>query len=279
MLTDAHCHPYDLIQIFSNAEDERKKLNVLAAASACTLDEFLYNETLPDVLPYFGIHPQYYTQISSRRDVTFPWNVEAQGLIRENLEILNNLAEEKRITAIGECGFDLYEEYKETEAIQEEVFAAQLEIALKHDLPLVLHVRRAIFKIFALTKKLAKCKAVIFHSWPGTLEEANSLLRRGINAYFSFGNVLMLNHKKAIQCCAFLPAERLLTETDAPYAPRRTDKISSWADLPLILETAAALRTQTGNSINAKNLELQIELNFKNIFKKEPLAETLRTQS
>jgi len=243
MLTDVHCHPYDLARVFPEAEIEREKLGVLAAASACALEEFTFNEALPNMLPCFGIHPQ--------------------GLIKENIEILNKLAIEKRIAGIGECGYDLFEDFKETEAIQEEIFAAQLEIALKFDLPVILHVRRAMHKIFSISNTLAKCKAVIFHTWPGTPEEAFSLLQRGVNVYFSFGNVIMLNHKKAIKSCALLPAERLLTETDTPYAPRRGESYSSWKDLPLILETAAALRTEAGNSINAKDLETQIEINFK----------------
>jgi len=256
MLTDAHCHPFDLVRVFPQSEDERAKLGVLAAASACTLEEFLFHEALPDVLPCFGIHPQFFSQNNT------------QQIIEENLGILNELASEKRIAAIGECGFDLFDKFKETEAVQEEMFAAHLEIALKYELPLVLHVRRAMFKLSAYINKLAKCKAVIFHTWPGTYEEALYFLRHGVNAYFSFGNIIMLNHKQAIKSCALLPAERLLTETDTPYAPRRGENFSQWSDLPLILEAAAAIRSEVGNSINAKDLETQIELNFKKIFYK-----------
>jgi TatD DNase family protein len=122
-------------------------------------------------------------------------------------------------------------------------------------------------KIFDAAKGLAKCKTVIFHSWSGTLEEGLSLLRRGVNAYFSFGNTVMLNHKQAIRCCSLFPAERLLTETDAPFQPQRGKEFSSWEDLPLIIETIARLRREAGSDINdAKELERQIEENFKKAF-------------
>jgi TatD DNase family protein len=265
MLIDAHCHPFDLANIFPQAEEERRQHGVLAAASACNIEEFSYTEklsrnALPEgavpILPCFGIHPQ---QITNDKEQTA--NFESL------LKALGSLAGEKRIAAIGECGFDLYSaEFRETEKIQEEYFIAQIEIALKYDLPVVLHTRRAMFKIFALTKTLSKCKAVIFHSWPGTPEEAQSLLRRGINAFFSFGNVLMLNHKQAQQSCALLPTQRLLTETDAPWQPRRGMDFSRWSDLQLILEAAAALRSQAGNKISAKELETQIEINFHEAF-------------
>jgi len=277
MLVDAHCHPYDLIQVFPECEKERRQLNVISAASACTAEEFLYYAELSHnaiinnaaaLLPCFGIHPQLLSQKSSHGHRTngseeaLRNNSGLNTIITDLLNILNNLAEEKQIVAIGECGFDLYSnEYKETEKEQEIIFNAHIETAIKHELPLVLHVRRAMHKIFPLVKILAKCKAVIFHTWAGTMDEAQSLSRHGVNVYFSFGNVIMLNHKKAIQCCAQLPVERILTETDAPYAPRRGEPFSRYADLQLILETAAKLRNE-----DVKELELQIESNFKNIF-------------
>jgi len=264
MLTDAHCHPFDLNGVFPDYENERRRLGVLAAVNACTMDDFLHNETLArnasidkvtPVLTCFGIHPQQ------------PAAGDSQAIIEKQIEKLSLLSSENRICAIGECGFDLYNSaYRETEALQEFAFSAQLEIALKFDLPVVLHVRRAMFKIFALTKTLSKCKSVIFHSWPGTYEEANALLQRGINAYFSFGNTIILNHKQAKRSCALLPADRLLTETDAPYQPRRGEPYSHWQDLPFILEAAAALRNEAGYNTTAKEIEEQIEANFKNVF-------------
>jgi TatD DNase family protein len=190
-----------------------------------------------------------------------------EKLLNSHLNILNNLARDGKLSAIGECGFDLYSEtYKETELMQDVIFAAHLETALTYGLPLVLHVRQAMHKIFTFTKELAKCKAVVFHTWPGSFEEANSLMQRGVNAYFSFGNVIMLNHKKSIKCCALLPENRLLTETDAPYAPQRGENYSSWKDLPLILETAARLRSEAGNKISAADLETHVEANFRSVF-------------
>ena len=255
MLTDAHCHPFDLIRVFPEAEEERRRLGVLAAASACDLEEFAYNENLARnaaaaaaarVLPCFAVHPQ-----------------KKLGIRNEELEILETLAAEGRLAAVGETGFDLFNDaYKETEAVQDRLFAAHLEVALRYDLPAVLHVRRAMHKVFAATRTLAKCRAVIFHSWPGTLEEGRSLLRRGVNAYFSFGSVIMLNHRKAVRCCALFPAERLLTETDAPFQAPRGQSFSRWADLPRIIEAAAGVR----GGLSAKELEEQIERNFRSCF-------------
>jgi TatD DNase family protein len=256
MLTDAHCHPYNLSHVFPQAEENRRALKVLAAASASDKIESDYIKDLSQkaakdsavpLLCCFAIHPQYFA-------------VSEQSNIDSYLELQDELARQGSIAAIGECGFDLYNEvFKETEHLQDSFFLPQLETALRYNLPVVIHVRRAMHKIFALSRKLAQCAAVIFHSWPGTAEEALSLLRKGINVYFSFGNTIRLNHKQAMRSCARLPVDRLLTETDAPFQGMR--EYSQWADLPLIIEAAAALRCETANE-----LEAHIESNFHRAF-------------
>ena len=272
MLTDAHCHPFDLVRVFPQAEQERRRLAVYAAASACDMEEFAYNEELArnatsdgasPLLPCFAVHPQL-PAVKAANGEPF-----TETELNHGLETLYSLAAAGRIAAVGECGFDLYNaEFRETEALQDSIFAAHLEAALRFDLPVVLHVRRAMHKIFAAVKTLSKCRTVVFHSWSGSYEEGQSLLRRGVNAYFSFGNVIALNHKQAQKGCALFPVERLLTETDAPFQPLRGQNFSQWADLPLIIETAAALRREAENAItDAKELENQIETNFRAAFK------------
>ncbi|MDR0876709.1 MAG: TatD family hydrolase, partial [Treponema sp.] len=242
MFTDAHCHPFDLARILPAAEEDRRRLGVISAASSTTREEFEYNEALavkaraedaPLLLPCFAVHPQLPAALKGEdagNDLRFS----------AHLEFLETLAREGRLAAVGETGFDLYNaSFRETEAVQDELFAAHLEIALRYDLPLVLHVRRAMHKIFAHKKNLKKCRSVIFHSWPGTAGEGTSLLKSGINVYFSFGAVIGLNHKEAIRCCTVFPQEHLLTETDAPYQSLRGKAFSCWGDLPAILKTAA----------------------------------------
>ena len=272
MLTDAHCHPYYLTRVFPEAEEELKRLHVLCAASSTGLEEFAYNEDLSrraaGILPCFAIHPQL---PASKKHVT-------EGELERGLEAMESLAAQGRLAAVGETGFDLYNAaFKETEAVQDRLFATHLETALQHDLPVIIHARRAMHKVFALTKTLTKCRAVIFHSWSGTLEEGYALLRRGVNAYFSFGAVIMLNHKQAMRCAALFPQDRLLAETDAPYQPPRAQEFSHWTDLSRIIETMAALRREDAEGKHAASpcsdtgeLEEQIEENFRAAFRLRP---------
>jgi TatD DNase family protein len=264
MLTDAHCHPFDLSEAFPGAEEERRRLGVVCAASAADLTEFEYHEELArraltagaaPLLPCFAPHPQLPAAGGERG---------TEHALRDSLDTLETLARQGRLRAVGETGFDLFNAaYRETEKIQERLFSVCLQTALRHDLPLVLHARKAMRNIFAHAAALKKCRAVIFHSWPGTAGEGEALLRRGINVFFSFGSIILLNHREAMRCCAVFPAARLLTETDAPWQPPRGKDFSNWADLPRILEAAAALRREAGTEkTDAAALEQIIETNF-----------------
>jgi TatD DNase family protein len=180
------------------------------------------------------------------------------------LTYMETLADEDRLDGIGETGFDLYNQaFRNTEAVQDELFMIHLELALKKGLPLVLHVRRAMHKVFIHHKALKKLPAVIFHSYSGTLGEGTALLKRGINAYFSFGAPLVTGRKETMRSCAGLPLDRLLLETDAPYQHLPGAPCSHWGDLPMILRAAACLREDRGESNkNLEALEAVIDANF-----------------
>jgi TatD DNase family protein len=271
MLTDAHCHPFDLLMFLPGAGECRRDTRTACAASSWNREQFEYHEGLkteaeksgePPVFLCFAVHPQLPAGEGEGK---------AAGRIeRELLPLLETLAGEGRLDALGETGFDLYDgAYRETEKIQDEIFALHLETALRYGLPLVLHVRRAMHKIFARTGELKKAPSVIFHSWPGTLGEGEALLSRGVNAYFSFGAPVLSNRRETRRCCALLPAERLLLETDAPYQPPRGRTFSSWRDLPLICRGAAELRKEAGSPCGTpEELEVLTEANFFRAFQK-----------
>jgi len=273
-MTDAHCHPWDLLSFQKNAEEERKETGTAAAASSWNLEDFLYHEGLakkareqgaPPLFCCFALHPQLAPE--------FMEGSQTPGLsLPASLDLLRSLAAEDRLAALGETGFDLYnEKYRAAEKIQDEIFACHLETALQYNLPVVLHVRRAMHKIFPFAKELKKLPAVVFHSWPGTSGEGEALLKRGINAYFSFGAVVLKNHKEAIASAVKLPLDRVLLETDAPYQPLRGKEFSTYRDLNAICSCIAALRKEAGSITEGsggekKKLEDRISENFFKVF-------------
>jgi TatD DNase family protein len=261
---DAHCHPFDLAQKILNRKAETAQLEpgIPCMASAWGKDDFSYNESLSKnaknspnpVFLSFGVHPQ------------LP--ALDKAATTESLAMFEALAREKRLDAAGEIGFDLFDaQYRSTEKEQDALFSEELAIAAQFDLPIVLHVRKAMHKIFARKKALKKIKVVVFHGFSGTDREALSLLAGGINAYFSFGTALLNNHKTAQKAAALIPAERLLFETDAPYQPLRGNDHSHYRDLAPILEKAAALRQEAGSNFADRHaLETLTDAQFYHLF-------------
>lgn len=267
MSCDAHAHPFDLAERFPGAEDERRRLGVVCAASAWNRREFLAQEALaraaaasrgPAIFLCFGVHPQLPAapQQGDSADLADSWNT------------LEELVAGKRLAAVGEAGFDLFDSrFKTTEALQDELFDRQLDLALAAGLPMVLHVRRGMHKVFARSSRLAKLPGVVLHSYSGTLREAEDLLKRGVDACFSFGTTLLLNHRRAMEACARLPAERILFETDAPYQPLRGKAYSSWEDLSLVIAAAVLVRAAAGSEAAEKGeLDFISERNFYRVF-------------
>ena len=260
-MTDAHCHPCDLLEYLPAAEEERRISKTAAAASSWNREQFEYHEELArkagedgaaPLFCCFALHPQ----LSSNGDFS-----PAPGF-----QLLEALGREGRLDAVGETGFDLYnEEYRAGEKIQDEMFIRHLETALSLNLPMVLHVRKAMHKIFPFAKELKKLPALVFHSWSGTKGEGEALLKRGINAYFSFGTAVVKNHREAMACAAFFPPDRILLETDAPYQPLRGKNFSSWCDLDAVCRGIADLRKEASNPCSTRE-ELE-ELTSENFFK------------
>ena len=205
--------------------------------------------SLPYAFATYGIHPQ------------SPL-LKNKSLIEEELSYMENLIVGKKISAIGECGFDFFTpEFKSTAAEQETVFNEQLFLAQKYNLPLVLHLRKSIEKIFTYSQQLKKIPAVVFHSFPGTLREAQSLTNHGINAFFSFGKPILNGKKASIDCVQNLPLQNLLFETDAPYQTLKGETETFPTDIKKVYRKACELR-----KINLEELSETVFMNFQIAF-------------
>lgn len=264
MATDAHGHLSDLLKQAPLAEQERRRLGLACATSAWNPEDFTCHEELarnaqrdkaPRIFLCFALHPQLPAVAAAQNRLAIPG-------FSSLLTFMETLAVEDRLQGIGETGFDLYNPaFRHTEAIQEELFKVHLDLALTRQLPLVLHVRKAMHKVFAYKQTLKRLPGVIFHAYSGTLGEGEALLRQGINAYFSFGTSLVKGRKETIRSCAGLPLNRVLLETDTPYQPLRGFAFSSWQDLPVVLQAVSRLRSDWGHA-GEDRLESLIDANF-----------------
>lgn len=251
---DAHLH---LTQIPDfNLEMQQSDCIWYGASSCHSKEEWNQqkNINLPAnfiLLHTFGLHPQSAGEIDINENLSF-----LEQLIQSNTE------ENKIINAIGETGFDFFtKEFTAQEKKQEIMFNSQVELAVKYQLPVIIHGRKAMDKFFENKNQLKKVPSVLFHSFMGNSIQAKSMLSQGINCYFSFGKQMNNNNKKVIDCVKNLPLENLLLETDAPYQFLRNETYTKLMDIALVYNSTCELR-----QINLETLEDQMEKNFKSLF-------------
>ena len=157
-----------------------------------------------------GIHPEDCHRIMDRDEA-----------LRELEEILGSTEDrlQNKVVAIGEIGLDYhYENYgdipmdKQKQAI---FFDAQMQLAEKLDLPVIIHDREAHGDCFETVLRYPGVRGV-FHSYSGSADMARELVRRGWYISFS-GTLTFKNASRVREAALAVPRDRLLIETDAPY--------------------------------------------------------------
>lgn len=123
----------------------------------------------------------------------------------------------QKIVAVGEIGFDYHLEGLDDgiKAKQRYVFDAQMQMAKKYGLPVIIHDREAHGDCFEMALRYPEVKG-IFHSYSGSSEMARELVKRGWYISFS-GVVTFKNASRVREVLSTVPLDRLLVETDAPY--------------------------------------------------------------
>ena len=116
------------------------------------------------------------------------------------------------VVAIGEAGLDYYYDNSPRE-VQRKVFAAQLELAARCDLPIVVHSRDADDDMVALLKD--SDATVVLHSF----SSGNDVLQAGLDrgCYISFSGMVTFRNWRNVDAVRAVASDRILVETDAPY--------------------------------------------------------------
>lgn len=160
-----------------------------------------YAERFPHVFAAVGIHPE---------------NMEGVDLERD-LPVLEALAQSSpRVRAIGEIGLDYYwVKDPEERRFQAEVFRAQMRLAGRLGLPVIIHDREAHLDSLTIAEQYPGVRGV-FHCYSGSVDFAMRLLELGYLLSFT-GVLTYKNAKKAAEVVRAAPLDRLMIETDAPY--------------------------------------------------------------
>jgi TatD DNase family protein len=200
-LIDSHCH----LEMLGDPDGavELARADGLAAIVTIGIDVASsrlavgFAERFDDVYATVGLHPH-----------------EADSLDAAALDELETLAAHPRVVAVGECGLDFYRDLS-PRAAQRRAFSAQIGLARRVGLPLVVHVREAGDEAMAQLAAEAGDLTVVMHcfSLPDVVDECNA---RGYYASFA-GNVTYKNAGDLRAAAARVREDRLMVETDAPF--------------------------------------------------------------
>lgn len=206
---DTHCH-FDFAP-FSGSEEESLRLAAQAGVEKIIVvgvaaDRFdgvmaLANRWVP-LYAALGTHPM---AIAQHED--------------SHLERLENWLKQQpeKLVAIGEIGLDLFIDDPQFEK-QERVLDAQLRLAKRYDLPVILHSRRTHDKLAQHLKRLDLPRRGVVHGFAGSEQQALAFIRAGY-AIGVGGTITYERASKTRSTIARLPLTSLLLETDAPDMP------------------------------------------------------------
>ena len=198
-MIDTHAHI--LSEFYDDIDElieELKNKNIIkvinCADSIETSKEVLniYNKYEGYLLPAVGIHPE---------------NID-----NSNLKTIENIIKEHKVFAIGEIGLD-YHYNDENKDEQKEYFIKQLDLALKYDLPVIIHIREAMQECFDILKT-RKNKGII-HCFGGSVEMAREYIKLGYK--LGIGGVLTFKNSKLYEVIEKIDLKDIVLETDSPF--------------------------------------------------------------
>jgi len=251
LLVDSHCH-LDFSD-FQGREDEllaAMKTNDIgwALIAGVTLERFpgvlALAERFPNLYAAVGVHPD--TQEGEEPDQ----------------DRLISLATHPKVVAIGETGLDYYRLEGDLEW-QRERFRTHIRAARRTKKPLIIHTREAAADTLRILEEEGAGEAGgVFHCFTETRAVAEAALALGFHISFS-GIVTFKNAIQIKEVASFVPLDRILVETDAPYlapVPHR-GKLNHPALVRHVAEEVARLR-----GISTDDLAQATTVNFFRLF-------------
>ncbi len=164
-----------------------------------------------------------------------------------DLDLLRELADNKKVVAIGEIGLDYFKNYCPREE-QEMAFSAQVELAVELDKPIIVHCRDAYKDCYRLLKKYSP-KNVLFHCYSGNYEYANLIFDNDWS--IALGGAITFNKDVQEELIRQMPANKFMVETDCPFLtphPNR-GKRNSPLNLPYVIQKIASIRGESAEKI------------------------------
>ncbi len=221
---DAHAHAHfpaygdEAADVVQRALDADVEMILVGTERGTSAGAIALAERFADgVWAAVGLHPTHttakeYVDAGEMGDAAHAREPEAF-----DADAYRKLAAHPKVVAIGECGLDYYRLDPETARIQQEALTQQLDLAQEVGKPVTIHCRNAFADLVALLEvrraTLPERPGTV-HFFTGTQEDARRLLDLGF--FLQFGGVITFA-KMYENLVRYVPLERIITETDAPY--------------------------------------------------------------
>lgn len=206
MLIDTHCHidaadfDPDRDAVLGAAREAGVRQFVLPGVEVAGFDGIARLAAMqPDIDVAYGIHPLY-----------------VQHAYPEDLGVLEDWLSSRNPVAVGEIGLDHFVADAD-HALQERYFIAQLKLARRFGLPVILHVRRAVDAVLKQLRRI-EVPGGIAHAFNGSRQQAEVFI--GLGFKLGFGGAMTFDGSRRIrELAASLPLDAIVLETDAPDIP------------------------------------------------------------
>jgi TatD DNase family protein len=202
-IIDTHCHldvdafSRDRVEVMKHCRELGISRIIIPAISAKSWHDLIeLCESEDGLYPALGLHPVFIDQHQP-----------------DDIKKLATLLETCRPVAIGEIGLDFYLKDLDQQR-QLDLFEQQLQLAKQHQLPVILHIRKAHDQALALLKKY-KVVGGFAHAFNGSLQQAKEYINLGFK--LGFGGTLTYENASKIHALAKeLSLDAIVLETDAP---------------------------------------------------------------
>lgn len=231
-LVDSHAHIYlkefkeDIQEVIDRAKEKGVEKIYMPNIDHTSIDDMLFlADKYPGYcIPMMGLHP-----------------CSVKKGFEKGLYEVEEWLDKGGFCAVGEMGTDLYWDKTYFEE-QKEAFRVQCELALKHNLPIVIHCRESISETIELVKPYTeKGLKGVFHCFTGSLDHANEVVE--MNFKLGLGGVATFKNGGMEPVVQSLELSNILLETDSPYlapVPHR-GKRNEPAYTKLVAEKIAAV--------------------------------------
>ncbi|MFN3901747.1 MAG: TatD family hydrolase [Alishewanella aestuarii] len=208
-LFDTHCH-LDLPQLapqqqehWQQAELAGVKALLIPAVSAAAWPDLLQlRATEPAWQIALGIHPWWAAQHNLQHVI------QLAGLLEQH---------RGQVAAVGEIGLDFALD-SDTFELQQQLFSAQLTLANRLDLPVILHHRKSQMQLLAELKRQRFAAGGILHAFSGSYAQGMAFIEQGFKLGIG-GTITYERAEKTRKAVSKLPLAALVLETDAPAMP------------------------------------------------------------